>query len=124
MTRPLDTDATLDIPLSPVRTALAILLLLAVTSGGLLMALDPEVGRRSPEFTSFIGWTAGTLCGLLTAMHLWQLVALRGPILTLSPEGLWDRRLLPDPIPWRDVDSISAGGYGVLVVALEAGPGC
>ncbi|WP_077960525.1 hypothetical protein [Ensifer adhaerens] len=52
-----------------------------------------------------IAWSAFSVW--CTLALLWQAVSLHGSLVTLSPEGLIDRRISDDRIPWSAITSIT-----------------
>ncbi|MBM3608077.1 MAG: hypothetical protein FJX29_06445 [Alphaproteobacteria bacterium] len=46
-----------------------------------------------------------------TAFQLWRIFD-RKPVLTMGPEGLFDRRLAPQTIPWQSIERIADGAQG------------
>jgi hypothetical protein len=61
--------------------------------------------------------------GLATLIGLWQLFFVRGPIVTVTPDGIRDRRLAAELIPWSAVSGISAWqGRRVRGIVLDVDP--
>jgi hypothetical protein len=69
------------------------------------------------------GWAGLVFFGLITALVLWRLLTSRGPVVTLSPEGIRDVRVAAETIPWTAVHDISAWGYrGQRIMVLAVDP--
>jgi hypothetical protein len=71
--------------------------------------------RTDERFSLVVGivWSAVSLWILLALLR--QAVGLKGSLVTLSPEGLIDRRLSDDRIPWPAIASISVARRGLIV---------
>jgi hypothetical protein len=79
-------------------------------------------------FMRLVGWTGIVFFGLCTLIAAWRFIAQRGPVITISPDGIRDIRVAADVIPWRAVRHISTWSYErqsamILAVdpAIEAG---
>jgi|SRR5664279_4235933 len=57
---------------------------------------------------------AAALFGGFAVMALRSLFGLRGPAVTISPQGLLDTRLAAETIPWGAVRGISTWDYGII----------
>jgi hypothetical protein len=58
----------------------------------------------------------------LAPFNVYGLITFRRPIITLSPDGLLDRRLAPDFIPWQSIESIDAqitGKYKFISILIR-----
>lgn len=88
--------------------ALAVLAGLALGAAGAagVLAIGLAIGRAEPVFAILASVSGLVLLGLLglEARTAWLLWREPDPILTIGPEGLWDRRLSPAPIPWAALD--------------------
>ena len=63
---------------------------------------------------------------LCTIVGLWRLIAARGPVVTISPDGIRDTRVAAEFIPWNAVTAISTWkfrGQEAMVLAVLAGDG-
>ncbi len=57
--------------------------------------------------TALIGFLAGTAALVALSVLLAKLMfRTSAPVLTLSPDGVCDRRLSPDTVSWRDVEEL------------------
>lgn len=68
------------------------------------------------------------LFGACTLLALWRAFTAHGPVVTIAPQGIWDRRVAAEIIPWSAVKDIAVWKhrrqrYMVLMVdpAVEAG---
>lgn len=69
-----------------------------------------------------VGVIGMLLFGLGTIAWLWRQLGSRGPVLTISPEGIRDRRIAPETIPWsaiRDVFTWEYSGQRILVLDVD-----
>lgn len=60
--------------------------------------------------------------GLCAAIAVWRVIALRGPVITLSPDGFRDVRVAVDLIPWTAIQGVTtwqAQGQRVMVLAVR-----
>jgi hypothetical protein len=116
-----DTSRTLMIESSPAE-------LLALTGiCALATALATTVALLPGPF-SFAkivgGYLTSLLLSLLTGVGLWRLVTSGRPVITISPDGFRDTRLIAALIPWSDVTGIStwqSRGQKFMVLALRPG---
>jgi len=58
------------------------------------------------------GWLGAVSSGIACLWFLWRTVSVRGPVITLTPDGLHDTRLTRGPIPWGDVAGVSLSQRG------------
>jgi hypothetical protein len=87
-----------------------------------LLAFDLIPNMRSDPAAVSTGYFGMAFFGLCAAVAIWRLVAQRGAMVTISPEGLRDVRVAAETIPWRAIRSISTWRMQrqmVLIVAIE-----
>lgn len=58
-----------------------------------------------------IGIISTIFFGLCLLVMLWRLVAMRGPIVTLSPTGIRDSRVASEFIPWSAIEQTSVWAH-------------
>lgn len=89
----------------PLAALLAMVWLLGVFASVMVIVLAAEIRAQNPLLA--LGFALGGLVmAAATGVALWtalQVLLLPDPILTLGPEGLWDRRLSPAPLPWAAI---------------------
>lgn len=103
----IDTSQTTEIHGAPLKMlGLAILsLALVVTCVAMVAGYGPPLGYDDWQF-----WAVGVgvpFFGFTTVMIIWRMATQRGPVVTLSPEGILDTRVTAAPIPWRAIRGIS-----------------
>ncbi|CAN7337550.1 hypothetical protein LJR016_001804 [Devosia sp. LjRoot16] len=98
----IDTSSTVEIEHDPVIMTGTVLGLVALTGVGVWPFL-----RESSIFL-LIGGALWTLCcAFLTLRWVARLLVVRGPVLTVSPNGVHDTRFSSDVLPWGDVCDVT-----------------
>jgi hypothetical protein len=100
------------------------LLIFAVLSFAVAAALAFNRIPNMPSDPAAVssGYFGMAFFGLCAAVAIWQLLSHRGPIVTVSPQGLRDVRIAPETIPWSAIKGISTWRTQrsmVLLVAIE-----
>ena len=70
----------------------------------------------------FIGYPALVFFGLCTAILMWRALTSRGPVVTITPDGIRDSRVAWEVIPWTAVLHISTwthSGQKIMVLAVD-----
>jgi hypothetical protein len=99
------------------KTFLLFLANLGITAAFIFLIFYPV-----PRMSSW-GAIAGTVMfGAATGLLLWTLMQGKEEILTITPEGIRDRRLSPDFIPWRVVERVDAQRLDRLQKAVVLTP--
>jgi hypothetical protein len=117
-----DTSRIMEFHASPARllTLLAFSAMSLVIAAALAFRLLP--GTASDPAMVSTGYTGIAFFSFCAAVAIWRLLAQRGPMVTLSPDGLLDVRVSKEPIPWRAIKSISTRQMQrqmVLLVAVD-----
>lgn len=69
------------------------------------------------------GWVGLVFFGLCAAMILQRWLTLRGPVVTVSPEGFRDKRISADVIPWSSISQVSTwSAFDQSVLVLKVDP--
>ncbi|RWJ04841.1 MAG: hypothetical protein EOR25_29730 [Mesorhizobium sp.] len=107
----IDTSRTVEIAYSPVKLIAFIGLAIALTAGAAVLAFhwDSDIPPRYEfigYFNAFVACFAMLLSGYAAGTLIWRLAAIRGPVVTITPEGIRDIRVAREVIPWRAVHSI------------------
>src|SRR5215510_3879171 len=115
-----DRSRTLVVESSPEKLVLLVGLGVLMTAGALTVALLAGI---SP-FHKAMGYFGTVFFGLCTGVFLWRLLTARGPVITISPEGIRDTRIAATLIPWSAIRGISTWEYrGQKVMVLAMKPG-
>jgi hypothetical protein len=117
-----DTSRTIEFHASPTRllTLLAFSAMSTAIAAVLAFRLFPNM--PSDPATVSAGYSGLVFFSFCAAVAIWRLNSQRGPIVTLSPDGLRDVRVAAEPIPWHAIKSISTWQMqrqAVLVVAID-----
>ena len=119
----IDTNERLDIDASPWKLLGFGLLGIGMTALGAALAFGfLPGGPPAGSFGQFIGYAAFLFFGLCTAILLWRAFTSRGPVVTITPDGIRDSRVAADFIPWTAVLHISTwthSGQKVMVLAVD-----
>lgn len=113
-----DTSRVVDIEQSPGRTVTLFL-------GGVLMTALSAVVLWIPDaegLQRLVGVAGVVFFGLCTSILLWRLVTVQGPVVTIAPEGLRDRRIAAEFIPWDAIEGVttwSLQGQRIIVIAVK-----
>jgi hypothetical protein len=94
----IDTRCAVEIEASPIRMlGLAMLgVLMTALSAAFVLRVFPVPPGSFAEFASY----AGTVFfGACTAFILWRAITTRGPVVTITPEGIRDIRVAAEIIP-------------------------
>ena len=118
-----DTNEQLEIEASPWKLLSMGLLGAGMTALGAALAfgLMPN-GPSGGSVGQFIGYVALCFFGLCTAILLWRAFTSRGPVVTITPDGIRDSRVAADFIPWTAVLHISTwthSGQKIMVLAVD-----
>ncbi len=112
----IDTTRTIEIRLSPWRMIGTI----AVSAAFVLISLfiTPAHGAIG----EVVGGFGVAFFGFIALVALWRLLALRGPIVTVSPRGVRDTRVTGEIVPWsaiRNISTWSAYNQPAIVLAID-----
>jgi hypothetical protein len=117
----IDTQRAVEIKASPVKMlGLAVLgCLMTAASAALARRVLPNISSDSVDVWIFYGATA--FFGSCTVLILWRAFTTRGPVVTITREGIRDRRIAAEVIPWSAVNDITIwemSGQRVMVLAV------
>jgi hypothetical protein len=115
-------ESRLEIGFSRLKLARLLLLGLVMTlvSAAIGFHWLPDIQEGS--FKEFIGYVGTLFFGACMVAMLWRYARIRGPVLTVGPEGIRDQRIGPQTIPWPAVIRLSTlkmRRVTFLVVGLE-----
>lgn len=113
----IDTTRTIEIKQSPWR-------MVGVIAVGLAFVLLSLFITPAHGFTGqVVGGFGVTFFGFIALVAAWRLLALRGPIVTVSPSGIRDVRLTGAVVPWSAVRSVSAwSAYNQPAIVIGVDP--
>jgi hypothetical protein len=113
-------DETIVIERSPAKLLLLVAMGVLMTAVSAAMIFFPSM----PFAKRVVGYFGVGFFGLCTCVALWRLLGASGPVITISPQGIWDRRVAAEPIPWSTVAGISTWQLRrqkVMVLAMKPG---
>ena len=118
----IDTSRTLEIPGSPAKLIglAGIGVLMTGLSAAMALRWIPEIPAGS--FAQLVGSIGFLFFGLCLAVALWRLLAQRGPVVTITPEGIRDIRVAAEVVPWSAIRGISTWELArqkVMVLAVD-----
>ncbi|QND53030.1 hypothetical protein HB779_14800 [Phyllobacterium sp. 628] len=84
---------------------IAMCIMLSVCSIGMVIS---ELLQSEPEdLIDYIAWVGSFVFPLLALRLIWRLVKTGSEAITISPEGLRDRRLANETIPWKNINDVA-----------------
>ena len=117
----IDTTRTVEIESSPAKLAALTLTGLGLTAGAGWLAFG--LREEGILFARLLGWTGFILFGFATLLAAWRLIASRGSVIAISPQGIRDTRLAAETIPWSAITAVSTMQYRYQrTVALSVAP--
>jgi hypothetical protein len=119
----IDTNKQLEIAASPWKFVGLGLIGAVLTMVGAVMAFGLIPGSPAAgSFHQFIGYVGFLFFGLCTAILVWRALTSRGPVVTITPDGIRDSRVAWEIIPWTAVLHISTwthSGQKIMVLAVD-----
>jgi hypothetical protein len=118
----IDTRRSVEVEGSPARMfGLAMLgVLMTALSAAVALHAFPNVPPGS--FAEFFGYVGTVFFGACTVLLLWRAFTTRGPVVTITPDGIHDSRVAAEFIPWSAVSDINvweSNGQRVMVLAVD-----
>jgi hypothetical protein len=118
----IDPRRAVEIEASPLRMfGLAVLgLLMTALSAAIALHVFPDVQPGS--LVEFAGYAGTLFFGACTVLALWRAFTTRGPVVTITREGIRDVRVAAEIIPWRAVNGLKvweSNGQRVMVLAVD-----
>ena len=101
------------------KVAVAGVTLVAVSAA---LAFDWSPGETGSVFARAIGWIGLLFFGLCLGAVIRRFFAGRGDVVTMTSEGLIDRRVGADLIPWRAIEAVDVWEYSnqkAIVLKLD-----
>jgi hypothetical protein len=118
----IDTSRTLEIASSPWKLLALSVVGVLMTAGSASVAFRLLPDTTPDSFQELAAYFGTLFFGLCTGLALWRLVGQRGPVITITPDGIRDTRVAAELIPWRAVQDISTWalqGQKVMVLAVD-----
>ena len=103
----IDTSRTMEIRVSRWKILALLVGTFVFAAGSTVMAFDRLDGAVPSSYHEFVGFGGTAFFGLGFVAALVAAIRWRGPVITLSPEGIRDIRMSPKLIAWRDVRDIT-----------------
>jgi hypothetical protein len=113
-----DPSRTLAIGSSPTKLLILISLSVLLTAVAITVVWLPGPLTYRKFLGGYVGIGFFSLC---TVVMLWRLIISRGPVITISAEGIRDPRLAASLMPWTAVTGISTWklrGQKIMVLAI------
>ena len=107
---------------SPVKMLALLLAGVLMTALSIAIAVPLIESPRITSFVQFVGYIGVPFFGLCTGMIFWRLLTMRGPVVTIAPQGIRDRRVAAELIPWKAIRGISTWEHGrqkVMVLNVD-----
>ena len=107
---------------SPIKLIGLFLAGLLMTAGSAALAFQWLPARRPDGNSVAWGWIGLVLFGLATAVLLWRLLTVDRTIITITSEGIKDRRLSAAAVPWSGIERLSTAqvrGQRFIVLAVH-----
>ncbi len=83
----------------------------------------PLLGNVPPgSFAQFVGYVGVVFFALCTVLIFRRAATMRGPVVTMAPEGIRDIRIAPEFIPWPAIQGMwtwSLSGQKILILAVD-----
>jgi hypothetical protein len=117
-----ETTGILEIKQSPLAMLGLIALGIVLTAMCAAIAFHRTLGIPASSFHEFVGYLGAPFFALCTGVGFWRLLTVRGPVVTITPEGIRDTRVAAEMIPWPAVRGISTWQYRrqkIMVLALD-----
>ena len=120
----IDTSRHLEFSQSPWQMLKLLILGIGMTALSTAVGLRLFDGIQPGSSKEFIGLMGLAFFGLCTAAILWRFIGTRGPVVTVTPGGIQDKRVATDLIPWtavRDISTWQSHGQKIMVLAIDPG---
>ena len=96
--------------------------LLALGAVMVAASLAVAVGAvRASSFQQMIGWVGVVFFGGVMVLLAGRLIGAKRPLIVLDRDGLWDRRVTRQPVPWSEIHSIRTWpkkGQNAIIVSV------
>jgi len=117
----IDTSRSIEIEQSPGKMIFLLVLSVLMSALAVGMALLMARGGNG-SFAAFVVWVGAVFFPLCTILIVWRLFTTRGPVVTITPDGIRDTRVAAELIPWSAITAVSTwqhSGQKVMVLAVD-----
>jgi hypothetical protein len=119
-----DTRCAVEIEASPLRMFGLAALGIVMTALSAKIAQGAFSGPRQGSLVEVFGYAGTVLFGSSTLLILWRAFTTKGPVVTITPEGIRDIRVAAEIIPWSEVEDIRVWEFkGQRTMVLVIPPG-
>jgi hypothetical protein len=118
----IDTARTIEIAGSPMKLVILLIAGIVMTFVSVAIAVPLIADFEAGFVVKLIGYSGAAFFGLCTLIAAARLVRAKGPVVTISADGIRDTRVAAETIPWRAVRGISTWdlqGQKVMVLAVD-----
>ena len=119
---PLDTSQIIEIESSPTKLLLLFGLCVLITGLGVAVAVPLIPDFRPGVFQQILCYAGAAFFALCTVIVAWRLATSRGPVVTITSDGIRDIRVAAEFIPWRAVRKIFTwehAGAKMMILAID-----
>jgi len=116
------TTDVVEIRQSPLKMLALIAIGIVLTAACAGIAFHRALGIAATSYQEFVGYVGLIFFGLCVALSLWRLFSVRGPVITISSDGIRDTRVAAEVVPWSAIRGISTWHYRrqkMMVLALD-----
>ena len=103
----IEAEEAMEIKGSPIKLIGLFLAGVLMTAGSAAWAFHWLPDRRADGYSLAWGWFGFLFFGLGTAVALWRLLTVDRTIIRITPDGIKDRRLSADVVPWSGIQRLS-----------------
>lgn len=117
-----DTSRVIEVEGSSVKMLALVGAGVIMTAASAAIAFRLLPGLSAGGFHELLGYFGLVFFALGTAVALWRLITARGPVVTITPQGIRDTRIAPELVPWSAIRGISTwelAGNQVMVLAVD-----
>lgn len=120
---PANASGVIEIESSPAKLLGLCGLAVLMTAASAAIAFRLLPGFRSGVYDQVVGYVGTIFFGLCLVVIIWRLLMTRGPVVTITQEGIRDTRIAAEFIPWGAVRAVRTwGAYRQNFVVLSIDP--
>ena len=119
----INTSKTMEIDGSPLKMVWLALLSIALTVACIAIVAGYIPKVHADDWKYWVAALGVLFFGFTTVMTIWRAVTMKGPVVTMTPDGILDTRVAANPIPWSAVRGISTWSQsGQKIMVLDVDP--